>query len=82
MKTNLLKIPYIGKKTKESLNNIGINCVEDLVGKDALELYKKDCLVKGFREDRCQLYLFRMAIYYAETESPDKEKLNWWYWKD
>lgn len=82
METNLLKIPYIGKKTKESLNNIGINCVEDLVGKDALELYKKDCLVKGFREDRCQLYLFRMAIYYAETESPDKEKLNWWYWKD
>lgn len=56
--------------------------LEDLVGKNAEELYKKDCLVKGFVEDRCQLYLFRMAIYYAETKDPDIEKLKWWYWKD
>jgi len=41
-----------------------------------------DCKVKGFKEDKCQLYLFRMAVYYAENEEHDKEKLKWWYWKD
>jgi len=23
-----------------------------------------------------------MAVYYADTENPDPEKLKWWYWKD
>ncbi len=82
MKTNLIKIPNVGKRTKESLINIGITCVEDLAGKNAEDLYEKDCKVKGFKEDRCQLYMFRMAIYYAETPSPEPEKLKWWYWKD
>lgn len=81
MKTNLINIPNVGKKTKESFINIGVTCVEDLIGKNAEELYQKDCEVKGFLEDRCQLYLFRMAIYYAETPNPDPEKLKWWYWK-
>ena len=37
---------------------------------------------KGFQEDKCQLYLFRMAIYYAENTVWEEEKLKWWYWKD
>ncbi len=82
MKTNLIKIPNVGKKTKESLINIGITCVEDLVGKNPEELYQADCRVKGFMEDRCQLYLFRMAVYYAENKNPDPDKLKWWHWKD
>ncbi len=82
MKTNLLKIPYIGKNTKEDLYNIGITCVEDLKGKNPEELYLKDCQFKGYQEDRCQLYMFRMAVYYAEHDTWDKEKLTWWYWKD
>ncbi len=82
MKTNLITIPNVGKKTKESLINIGITCVEDLAGKDPEKLYQADCQVKGFQEDRCQLYLFRMAVYYAENSHHDPEKLKWWYWKD
>ena len=82
MKTNLLTIPYIGKNTKEDLCNIGITCVEDLKGKDPEELYLKDCKFKGYQEDRCQLYLFRMAVYYANHDTWDSEKLIWWYWKD
>lgn len=83
MKTNLLTIPNVGKKTKESLLNIGITCVEDLIGKNPEELYLLDCKVKGFKEDRCQLYLFRMAIYYAENKGNlEEKKLKWWYWKD
>jgi hypothetical protein len=82
MKTDLLTIPNIGKKTKKALINIGITCVEDLKGKNPEELYKKDCEHKKFKEDRCQLYLFRMAVYYAENNNWDEEKLKWWYWKD
>ncbi len=81
-KIDLLTIPNIGKKTKKSLFNIGITCVQELKGKDPEKLYQKDCHKKGFQEDRCQLYLFRMAVYYAENEKHDPEKLKWWYWKD
>lgn len=82
MKTDLTTIPYIGERTKKSLFDIGITCVEDLKGKKAEDLYFLDCMVKRFEEDKCQLYLFRMAIYYAENTTREKEKLKWWYWKD
>ena len=62
--------------------NIGITCVEDLIGKNLEELYIKDCMVKGFQVDRCQLYLFRMAVYFAENTEWEEEKLKWWYWKN
>ncbi len=62
--------------------NIGITCVVDLIGKNPEELYIKDCMVKGFQVDRCQLYLFRMAVYFAENTEWEEEKLKWWYWKN
>lgn len=34
MKTDLIKIPYVGKNTKEDLIKMGITCVEDLKGKN------------------------------------------------
>ena len=52
MKTDLRKIPGVGEKTKESLINIGVRCVEDLKDKDPLELYEMDCKVKGFKIGR------------------------------
>ena len=82
MKTDLLAIPNIGKNTKQDLLKIGITCVEDLVGKNPEDLYQQDCFVKKYKEDRCQLYLFRMAVYYAENTIWEEEKLKWWYWKD
>jgi len=82
MKTDLIKIPNVGVKTKESLIKMGITCVEDLKGQDPEKLYQKDCQIKKFEEDKCQLYLFRMAVYYAEHTVHDREKLKWWYWKD
>lgn len=81
-KTDLLKIPGIGKNIKADLLNIGITCVEDLQGQNPEELYERDCAFKGFREDKCQLYVFRAAVYYADNEVLDPEKLKWWYWKD
>ncbi len=39
------------------LNNIGINCVEDLKGKEPEELYRLDSIKKGYRDDPCVLYV-------------------------
>ena len=67
MKTELTTIPNVGKRTKQALENIGITCVEDLKGQDPEELYLKDSLKKGFEEDKCQLYLLRMAVIYHKA---------------
>ncbi len=82
MKTDLLKVPNIGKNIKADLLKMGIICLEDLKGQDPEELYKKDCLIKGYKEDKCQLYVFRAIVYYADNENHNKEKIKWWYWKD
>jgi len=35
-------------------------------------------------QDRCILYVFRCAVYFAETPANEQnsEKLKWWNWKD
>lgn len=81
-KSELRKIPFIGPNIEQDLLNIGISRIADLKGKDPEELYRMDCEFKGRQEDLCQLYVFRMAVYYADTENPYPEKLKWWYWKD
>lgn len=80
--SDLTKIPGIGKNIERHLHNIGIKKIEDLKGKSPEELYLKDCLLKGFQEDRCLLYVFRLAVYFAEHTVHEPEKLKWWYWKD
>lgn len=79
---DLKKIPGVGKNMEQHLNNIGIHRIEDLRGKDPEELYAQDCIQKGFQEDRCVLYVYRCAVYFAEHEQHETEKLKWWYWKD
>lgn len=80
--SDLQTIPGVGPNIAADLEAIGIRCVADLCGKAPEELYAQDCQQKGFQEDRCQLYVFRCAVYFAETDHPEPEKLKWWYWKD
>jgi len=80
----LTEIPGVGKSIAADLRNIGIRTVDDLVGKDPEKLYAKSNRHAGKTQDRCLLYVFRCAVYYANTEGKyrDPEKLKWWYWKD
>lgn len=71
-----------GPNIEADLEAIGIHSIADLRGKDPEELYRLDCLHKGYQEDRCQLYVYRLAVYYAETPDPDPDRLRWWLWKD
>ncbi|MDT8402888.1 MAG: helix-hairpin-helix domain-containing protein [Bacteroidales bacterium] len=81
---NLTKIPGVGKSVASDLWHIGIKKVEDLKGQDPEELYELSNRFAGQTQDRCLLYVFRCAVYYAETpeDKRDPEKLNWWNWKD
>ena len=72
MKTDLLTVPGIGKNIKQDLIDIGIDCVEALRGQDPELLYQKDCEHKGRIEDRCQLYVLRCAVYYADQTARGK----------
>lgn len=79
---DLQKIPGVGKAISQDLYNLNIRCINDLTGKDPEMLYEQLCLLQGKRIDRCMLYVFRCAVYFASNTSHEKQKLNWWYWKD
>lgn len=81
-KTDLREIPYVGKRTEEALLLLGFDSIASLRGADPQEIYEKECALKGQHIDRCQLYVYRMAVYFAENETHDPEKLKWWAWKD
>ncbi len=75
-------IPGVGKSIANDLYNIGIRGIRDLKGKDPEILYHQSNTLAGVQQDRCLLYVFRCAVYFAETPEPDFNKLRWWFWKD
>jgi hypothetical protein len=78
----LQSIPGVGKSIANDLYNIGIRKPADLRRKNPEKLYQLSNEQAGVVQDRCLLYVFRCAVYFAQTTNPDKEKLNWWWWKD
>ena len=80
--TDLTSVPGVGLKTAADLRNLGIYSVDDLKGRDPEELYRALEARAGGHIDRCMLYVFRCAVYYASNDHHDPEKLKWWNWKD
>ncbi len=78
----LEQIPGVGKSIAEDLRRLGITSVRQLKGKDPEKLYQKLCRFRASPVDRCALYVFRCAVYYASTNDPDPKLLRWWNWKD
>lgn len=81
---SLTIIPGVGKSIARDLWNVGIRKVSDLAGQDPEALYELSNKFCGTVQDRCLLYTFRCAVYYAGTpeKKQDPEKLKWWNWKD
>ena len=80
----LRRIPGVGKSIAKDLWNLGIRKISDLSGQAPEQLYDLSNQLVGCRQDRCLLYVFRKAVYYAETpkEKQEPDKLKWWNRKD
>ncbi len=79
---DLADIPGVGPKMKKVLRELGYEGVEDLRGADPEAMYAKLCRRRDAAVDRCVLYVFRCAVYFASHPVHDPELLKWWRWKD
>ena len=82
MGSELQKIPGVGPRMAGHLERIGCPTLDSLKGWDPEELYRRDCLSQGCQVDRCVLYVYRLAVYYAEHGECPPDRQNWWDWKD
>jgi hypothetical protein len=76
------RIPGVGKSIARDLWQLGLRRVDDLREADPELLYEQFCVLQGAPVDRCLLYVFREAVYFASHEQHDPELLKWWNWKD
>jgi len=75
-------VPGIGPSMARDLRDLGIRKVADLASRDPQEMYDALCALREARQDRCVLYVFRCAVYYAGRTRHDPDKLLWWNWTD
>ena len=79
---DLQSIPGIGKSLSQDLRDLGYHSVNELKRQDPEMMYQNLMNLRGKHIDRCVLYVFRCAVYYASNDRHDKELLKWWNWKD
>ena len=77
----LKRIPGVGRSMAEELYGLGIRSIDGLKGMDPEALYLKLCAERGRHMDRCVLYVFRCAVYFASHKKNDPELLKRWNWK-
>jgi Pathogenicity locus len=76
------RIPGVGKSIAQDLWELGFRSTAGLAGADPQEMYDRFCALKGMHIDRCLLYVFRGAVYFASRTEHDPDLLKWWSWKD
>jgi hypothetical protein len=79
---DLSRIPGVGPSIAADLYSLGIREVAELRGRNPESLYAGLCREVGAHADRCALYVFRCAVYFASEPKPDPKLLKWWNWKD
>jgi hypothetical protein len=78
----LLRIPGVGPSLAADFCLLGIREVSELRGRNPELLYKQLRREVGQHVDRCVLYVFRCAVYFASETRHNPEMLKWWNWKD
>jgi hypothetical protein len=82
-KSELTKIPGVGKNMAKHLISAGYSTIASLKGQDPEVVYFSDCAYQGCHVDRCALYCYRLAVCFADNDGTLPEgKTNWWDWKD
>jgi len=81
---DLRRMPGVGISLANDLWNIDIHSVDELRGQDPYKLFDRSNEFAGQVQDRCVLYVFKCAVYFAETPQAqrDPELLKWWNWND
>lgn len=79
MKTDLIKIPGVGKDMKKHFIALGITNVKALKNANPEKMYEEDKKMHGGNLDRCVLYVYRCAVEFANTNNSE---LKWWDFKD
>jgi hypothetical protein len=78
----LQRIPGIGPSLARDLRALGVRKIDELSRRDPEAMYEVLNGIRGVRQDRCVLYAFRCAVYFAGTSRHDPERLKWWNWTD
>ena len=78
----LQALPGVGPSIAADLEELGFRRPADLRGRDPQMMYDELIRLRGQHQDRCVLYLFRCAVYYASTPDPRPELCKWWNHKD
>lgn len=78
----LQRIPGVGPSIANDLRAVGVKAIADLKGRSPQKLYERSNQLRGLTQDRCLLYVFRCAVYFADTPKPNPQLLDWWAWKD
>jgi hypothetical protein len=79
---DLRRIPGVGEVIARDLIALGYRSVAQLNGADPEKMYRRLCNLQDAHVDRCMLYVFRCAVYFASNDEHDSELLKWWNWKD
>ena len=82
LKQDLEQIPGVGEVIARDMRSIGIKSIAQLKGRNPEILYQKLCDFKSGPVDRCMLYVFRCAVYYASNTKHNPRLLKWWNWKN
>jgi hypothetical protein len=64
--SDLQTVPGVGLSIERDFLELDIYAVNDLRQKDPELLFEKLCKIRCKSIDRCVLYVFRCAVYYAE----------------
>lgn len=75
-------MPGIGPSLARDLRDLGFADTTELRRQSPEKMFEDLCELRGARVDRCVLYAFRCAVYFASNETHDEELLKWWNWKD
>jgi len=79
---DLQVIPGVGPSLARDLRDLGVGSVAALRRRNPERLYAALNRLRGSRQDPCVRYVFRCAVYFARTSTPQPELLKWWNWKD
>lgn len=80
MTRELCDLVSVGPAAIEDFKKLNISSVEDLQGRDALDLYNALCTLTERRHCICVIDVFAAAI--AQAENPDlpHEQCEWFYY--